>query len=303
MKYRDAATELNEGLGDDTNKVEIAYEAKEVRFNNDAFARYLSMHMYATDGKYDDAHIDHELLQRAFREQPHIYDFDLPEVKYAAKGKSILSVVSLVGLSPVKEALNLRIRTDKDLNLVQILYTDSGGTASEYGHIPMEVSVDYYFKFAIPHMISQPSQVSAIKVVVNGDVVGSLQLIEDVGKIAVETFRARKSLIYLRSVARAVAKGLSAHKLKKELDTGGLGGWLKKVAVDATMDAIENADLRCSHLLPGQIHVGDFEIEPGNYDITVEFIDANGTVIGSNNFANFPVTRNYFNLAEAVLLR
>ena len=212
-------------------------------------------------------------------------------------------MVALAGLSPTKEALNLRIRTDKDLNLVQILYTDSGGTASEYGHIPMKVSADYYFKFAIPHMITYPSEVASIRAVVNGDVIGKLQLIEDVGKIAVETFRAKKSLIYLRSVARAVAKGLAAHKLKKKVDSGGLDGWLKKVAVDVAMDAIENADLRCSHLLPGQIYVGDFEIEPGNYDLTVEFLDKNGAVIGYNNYTDFPVTRGYFNLAEAVLLR
>ena len=143
----------------------------------------------------------------------------------------------------------------------------------------------------------------AIRVVINGETVGSLQKIEDIGAIAEETFRAKKSLIYLRSAARAVAKGLAAHKLKKKLDTGRLAGWLKKAAVDASMDITENADLRCSHLLPGQIHVGDIEIEPGSYDITVEFLGADGAVIGNNHFTDFPVAKGAFNLAEAVLLR
>lgn len=303
QKYAKAARDLKQGAKDDSAGVIIDYTADKVRFNNDAFARYLSMHMYAAEGLSDDARIDRDLMVEAFRTQPHIYDFAIPEVIYQSSERAVLSVVAMTGLCPTKEAVNLRIRTDKDLNLVQILYTDSGGATSEYGHIPMKVSADYYFKFAIPRMVSQPSQVSAIRVVVNGDVVGSLQLIEDVGKIAVETFRAKKSLIYLRSVARAVAKGLASHKLKKKLDTGGLTGWLKKAAIDATMDVTENADLRCSHLLPGQIYVGDFEIEPGNYDITVEFLDAHNAVIGSNNFADFPVTKDYFNLAEAVLLR
>ena len=34
-------------------------------------------------------------------------------------------------------------------------------------------------------------------------------------KIAAETFEAKRSLIYVRTVARALAKGLSTHQLKK----------------------------------------------------------------------------------------
>ncbi len=302
QKYADVSRRFQEGSVDDTADVEIEYQAKKVRFNNDAFARYLSMHVYAAEGKMDDARIDHDLLLRAFREQPHIYDFEVPEVKYFWGDKAILSVVGLAGLSPVKEALNLRIRTDKDLNLVQVLYTDPEYGESEYGHLPMPISEDFYFKFSIPQIVSRPSYVSRIRVYANTEFVGELQLLEDVAKVAQETFEAKKSLIYLRTVARAVFKGLAAYKAKKKADTGGVGGWLKKAAIDVATDISENADLRCSRLLPGKIYVGDFEIEPGTYDLTIEFLDSDGDLIGATDVSGYQVLKNGLNLIEAFSL-
>ncbi len=299
QKYADAAAEFQRGSPDDTDRVEIKYEVDKVRFHNDAFGRYLSMHMYAADGKMDDARIDHDYLQQAFRSQPHIYDFAVPEVKYYSEDRAILSVVGLVGLAPVKEALSLRIRTDKDLHLVQVLYDDPQNKGAEYGHLPVNVKADYYFKFAIPKIMPRPSMVSSIRVLANGKLIGELQLLENVGKVAEETFVAKKSLIYIRSVARAIAKGLAAHKLKKKADTGGLAGWLKKAAIDVGTDVIENADLRSSQFLPGLIYVGDFEIELGTYDLTVAFYFADGSLAGETTYSGFEIIKDGLNLIEA----
>ncbi len=299
QKYTDAAAQFHQGSPDDTDRVEIDYEVAKVRFHNDALGRYLSMHIYAADGKMDDARIDHDFLVQAFRSQSHIYNFAMPEVKYYSQDRAILSVVGLVGLAPVKEALSLRIRTDKDLGLVQVLYDDPQNKGAEYGHLPVNVKADYYFKFAIPKIMPRPSLVSGIRVLANGKLIGELQLLEDVGKVAEETFAAKKSLIYIRTVARAIAKGLAAHKLKKKMDTGGLGGWLKKAAVDVGTDLIENADLRSSQFLPGTIYVGDIEIEPGMYDIVVEFYLADGSLAGATTYSGYEVVKNGLNLIEA----
>jgi hypothetical protein len=299
QKYRKAVDDLNRGNQEDSNKVNIKYKAEKVRFNNDAFARYLSMHIYAADGKMDDARIDRDWLERAFAEQPHIYPFDMPDVKYYSKEKSILSVIGMAGLSPVKEALNLRIRTDKDLDLVQVLYTDPERQNSEYGHFPLPIDDDYYFKLAIPELVDRASLISDIIVLVDSVPVGRLHMIEDVGAVARETFKAKKSLIYIRTVARAIVKGLLAHKQKKKADTGGLGGWLKKAAIDVATDISENADLRCARLLPGRIFVGDFEIEPGPHDIVIEFHDQAGHPIESKFIENYTVLKRGLNMVEA----
>jgi hypothetical protein len=301
-KYREASHILNEGSLGDTNRVNINYSAEKVRFNNDAFARYLSMHAYTAEGKMDDARIDYDWLHRAFQEQPFIYDFNVPTVKYHSADKAILSIVGLAGLSPVKEALNLRLRTDKDLDLVQILYTDPNRQDPVYGQLFLPVSEDFYFKFSIPRIVSRPSYISRIRVFADSVPIGELQLLEDVGSVARETFEAKKSLIYLRTVARAVTKGLAAYKAKKKADTGGVGGWLKKAAIDVATDVSENADLRCSRLLPGKIYVGDFEIEPGNHNLTIEFLGSDGTVISTTEIRDYKVLKNGLNLLEAFSL-
>jgi hypothetical protein len=302
QKYADAANTLKQGSPDDTSFVEMDYNVQTVRFNNDAFARYLSMHMYAADGKYDDARIDYDYLVDAFDSQPHIYNFAMPDVSYYSEDKAILSVVGLTGLAPVKEPFNLRIRTDKDLDLVQILYKDGENNDAEYGHLIMPVSADYYFKFAIPKLLTRPSAVSEIRVYLDHSPKGKLQLLEDINTVALETFEAKKSLIYFRSIARAVAKGLSNHKAKKKVDTGGVEGWLKKAAIDVATDLTENADLRSSQFLPGQVYVNDFEVDPGLYDITIEFVGFDGETLFLQNVEQFKVNRGDFNLIEAVYL-
>jgi len=299
QKYGDAAAELQRGLEEDSSRVNIAYAIDKVRFYSDAFARYLSMHVYAADGKMDDARIDYDYLVAAFQTQPHIYDFPMPPVVYSSEDKTVLSVIGFTGLAPTKEPLRLRIRTDKDLDLVQVLYDGPGQEDVEYAHLPVEVSADYYFKFAIPVLKPRPSNVGSIRVLVNGDPLGELSLIENVNNVAEETFNAKKSMIFIRSVARAVAKGLAGHKLKKKADTGGVGGWLKKAALDVAADISEDADLRSSQFLPGMIYVGDFEIEPGQYDLTIEFFDLEGNFIEQTTIEGYQVLESGLNMVRA----
>ncbi|MDH4158319.1 MAG: hypothetical protein OEW00_13695 [candidate division Zixibacteria bacterium] len=301
-KYTEMARDFRIAAQKDTSQAPIDYQADKVRYYNNAFARYLSMHMYAAEGKADDARIDYDLLVDAFESQPHIYDFEMPDVKTRSEDAAVLSVIGLAGLAPVKEALSLRLRTDKQLKLVQILYDDPKAENPEYGHLPIDVKEDFYFKFAIPQMVERPSAVNSINVYADGRYIGELKLIEDVTRVAVETFQAKKSLIYLRTVARALAKGLANYKAKKKADTGGLGGWLKKAAIDVATDLTENADLRTAQFLPGRIYVGDFEIEPGTYDISAEFLTIDGMVIHRQHVDGVKVTPGNFNPVEVFSL-
>jgi hypothetical protein len=296
QKYLGAAAILNRDKP--SGAPDSAYQPKNVRFSNDAFARYLSMHMYAAMGKMDDARIDSAFLVEAFATQPHIYNFPMPAVSYESDSGAVLSIVGLVGLSPVKDALNLRIRTDKDLDLVQVLYTDSENQDSEYGHLPWPVDADYYFKFALPKLSRRSTEVGSIRVYAGDSLIGELALLEDIGTVAEETFEAKKSLIYFRSVARAIVKGLTTHKLKEKVDSGGFEGWLKKAAVDVGSDISENADLRCARFLPGKIMVADFSVPPGKYDIRLEILDLDGHLIAEETQASFPVIAGGFNLLQ-----
>lgn len=302
-KYAEAVKQLNSGEARDSSAIKIDYEIKKVRFHNDAFARWMSMHMYAAEGKFDDARLDYDYLVDAFVSQPHIYNFEMPGVSYSAdSGKAVLSVVALAGLSPVKDDWSLRLRTDKDLDLVQVYYDDENPENTILWQAPVPINEDYYFKFAVPKLVDRPSYINTIRVYHNLRLLGELQLLEDVGSVARETFEAKKTIILIRSVLRGLAKGLAAHKLKEKADTGGLGGWLKKAAIDVATDLSENADLRCSRLLPGRIFVGDIQIEPGTYDLAIEFLDVAGDLVTRQSVTGYTVRDGEFNLVQAISL-
>lgn len=298
QKYFEAAKTFRAAQASDSLRPVLDYEVQPSRFANSAFARYLSMHMYAAAGQWDDARIDHDLLNEAFATQPEIYDFPMPAVDYQSTGFGQLSVVALVGSAPEKRDLKLRLRTDKQLDLVQILYDGADDNEPVYGQFPAPIAEDYYFKFAIPVMTPGATTVRRIRVVVDGEPIGELQLLEDISKVATETFEAKKTLIYLRTVARALVKGLAAHELKAKMDKDDVGSWLLKFAVDVGTDVLENADLRCSRLLPAKIYVGDFTMPPDHYDVRAEFLDDVGAVVAVISRPGFEVVANHFNLAS-----
>lgn len=298
QKYTDLARELRLAAQKDSTGVQLDYEPKPSKFYNDAFARYLSLHMYAAEGDYTDAQIDYDLLRDAFASQPHIYDFKLPDIRYHSKNQAVLSVVALAGLAPVKEPLSLRLRTDKDLNLVQILYDDPKMKQAEYNHVPLPVDHDYYFKFAIPQLTPRASVIDRVFVYADSLLIGKLQLLEDVTKIATATFETKKSLIFLKTLGRAITKGLANYRAKKKADSGGLKGWLKKAVIDVATDLLENPDLRSTRFLPGKVLVSDIELKPGYYNLRVDFIDTTGAKIKEVYFNDFFVRPGAFNLLE-----
>ncbi|NIP42715.1 MAG: hydroxyisourate hydrolase [candidate division Zixibacteria bacterium] len=82
-----------------------------------------------------------------------------------------------------------------------------------------------------------------------------------------------------------------------------MGGWLKKAAIDVGTDILENADLRCSRLLPNCIYVSDLELEPGVYDITFDFVDYEGNIVASKSVEGYRVLENGLNLVQAFSLQ
>ena len=132
--------------------------------------------------------------------------------------------------------------------------------------------------------------------------------------VAAETFRSKQKMIYIRSILRAVAKGLAAEKLKSSLfddddeddeeedeeddgkkkkkkkkDSAGeiFGRWLAKTAISVGVAATEQADLRCWRTMPSKCLVGEFEVPPGKHHVEVQFLDANGGILQRTTVADY----------------
>lgn len=302
QKYGTVATMMQAAAAGDSTHPQLPITVDGSQFSNSAFARLLGLLLFAADGRPDDARIAHDQLTASFVAQPNLYPFQQPTVDRLERSDPPLTIIALVGRAPRKESFTLRLRTDKELDLVQVLTTDSDGNESEYGHFPLPVSEDYYFKFAIPRLVDRPSEISSIRVGQAGREAARFSLLEDVSLIAHDSFRARSSLVYVRTLARAIVKGLATHKLKKKADTGGFEGWLKKAAIDVGADLTEAADLRSSQFLPGKIYVAQVPYNAAD-SLSIEYYDAGNLLVDREAIQPVFIGRRQLPLATIVRLQ
>jgi hypothetical protein len=299
QKYRKLAENYNK-----SEDKRIDFKLGKNRFHNDALARYLSMLLYRADGKYDDSRIDQDKIKEAWQTQSQIYDFPIPEaVSEALKptNKTRLNVLSFIGWGPKKHQKVLYIHTEK--NLVGIYSSSTCDKNSFLDIFSFPVDEGYHFKFALPSIKERPSKIASIGITVNGKEVGRLQLLEDMSKVAVESYKLKEPIIYFKSITRAVVKGTSSHAAKEKItkDDSHLISLFKRAVVDACVDATENADLRSWRMMPGKCYVGEFKIDEGVWDITVNYYSADGMILRSHKFPAQEIKKNSLNLLETVI--
>lgn len=115
-------------------------------------------------------------------------------------------------------------------------------------------------------------------VIYAGDsVVTRLQATGDVTDAIVSDFRRARAEIAVRAVLRGATKYAAARAAEKKADdkkkADGKRNWkweMTSVAVDAVGAALERADTRSWHLLPGSISVARVSLAPGRHTLTVD---------------------------------
>ncbi|MDO9578944.1 MAG: hypothetical protein Q7J16_13760 [Candidatus Cloacimonadales bacterium] len=280
------------------------------KFHNSALGRYLSMLIYRAEGKLDDARIDQDMIAEAWKLQAQIYDFKQPELNtYLEKtDKAKVDFISFTGRGPDKKANTLYIHTEDDLIVI--------GTTEENprGNQQLEtldlinwpgVKKGYHFKFQLPFLEERKSNISKVKIKVDGVVMKELEMIEDIEKIALETYKIKEPLIYLKTITRSVLKGLASEKGKTELSKqvgGGLLGDLSRLVTDVAVDATENADLRISRFFPAEALVGEIEVTTGMHRFAIEYYSKNGDLLWVDELGEKDVSKKGLNLFESFYL-
>lgn len=296
-KYKKLAEAYNQA-----EEAEIELRSADNRFHNSALGRYLSMLIYAHEGNFDSARIDHNYIKNAFLDQTSIYTFPKPDIPpvYQQHKVPYLNIMAFTGKAPYKKAFERRITTYKGYIVV------SGNEPVEFYDMIYwpDMEKDFHFKLSLPFMQRRDTNVYRIEVIANNIKIGRLELIEDIGNIAVETFSIKQPFIYLRAVIRTVAKGLLAERAKARMQerTGELGGFLLKVLTDTAVDISENADLRTSRYLPGQVLIGSFELSPGVYDIEVRYYNRQNNLLYTDQHADINISRDSLNLINTFYL-
>ncbi len=263
--------------------------ADTMEFHNSALARYLSLIMYRGAGKLDSAEIDRKYIRSAFQLQPNLYPFAVPsciaEEFSVPDGMARLNVVAFSGKAPVKTEEVTRL-----------------GTAD----------ASFYYKLALPVMNKQFSAVSSITVSAvsaDGTVAVSEQLekIESIENIAVETFSQKQALLYLKAVARSIAKSAATSTwgvLSDSADDDNVSMFfsLMQVVSAVTTEATERADVRVSRYFPATASVAGLTVPPGDYTVSVSYKNKEGKIISQDEFS-VAVKTSSINLVESVCLR
>lgn len=277
-KYARMAKEMNE-----ESDARISFKAGSGRFHSSALASYLSMILYENSGEFDDARIDWDNLGFAFRSQPELYPFAMPDIihPHSEEAKGLTRVICFVNRGPYKDAYEMHIHSSPN-NLMLA----SSGREVAIQNIRWEgIAEGYYFKFALPYLEDRPKSVARIVAKTQDGRRFELQKLEDLGRVARRSFEIKEPLIILKSVSRTVIKALAAEKIKKELanQQNDLVSSLIYLLADAAVFLSENADLRISHFFPAEAYIAEIPLLGDNETITLQYYSQNGRMIYSEN--------------------
>ncbi|MDR1174377.1 MAG: hypothetical protein LBK83_02740 [Treponema sp.] len=255
-----------------------------MQFSDSALARYLGLLFYRGERLFDDARIDREGLKLAFANSPSVYNYPVPasvdgELEIP-QGHARLNVIAFTGFSPVKEAVTLRI----------------------------PIGLTNYVKISLPRMVSRPSRIREVEIVLDDGRRERLELLEDIEAVARETFKAKENMIYLKTIVRAIVKSLASYAwdaAADETEDGAVSlvfsilGLTNRIYAEAS----EQADLRVSRYFPGKAWICGVNLLPGTYSFTVNYLDPSGGIVARSRYEDVIVLRNQLNLTEAICLQ
>ncbi|MDR1353700.1 MAG: hypothetical protein LBK05_10505 [Treponema sp.] len=258
-----------------------------VNISNSALARYLSALFYRGSNRMDDARIDFVQLRNVYDSVPAIYSTPLPrslelsgdpgretnEELAVPAGQARLNALCFAGLSPVK--------TENKV----------------YGPLDTRVS--------LPQLTSRPSVISRIRVEVGGGPSFDLELLENMGAVMAETFKARYNIIVAKTYIRTIMKyaiSVGGGVAAANVADSELLGWGVALLGKLLTDASESADIRSSRYFPGRAYVGGVNLRPGIYDISVNFYNGS-SLVDSVKHSGVKVEAQKTNIIEAFSLR
>jgi uncharacterized protein len=283
-KYDKAISDAKNEAQNKSQDIKYDIDTSPLRFTDSTLARYLSMIFYRSQDQLDDASIDGKRLLASFNNQSFLFAFPPPssikDELQVPSSQARLNVVSFSGLSPIKKENTTRVF----------------------------IGNNKWIKIAVPVMYLRPSIVARTELVFDDGRVVPLEKIEDMSAVALETFRLKASLIYIKTVIRSIVKTATSVALDKGADKArsrdeSVALSVLSLATQAYSELSEQADLRVSRYFPGRADVAGINLDPGVYSFTIKYLDASGRILQQTRFANYTVKKNGVNLVEGVCIK
>jgi len=313
-KYSNMADRLSESEKIRENASDFYFTSGKTNIRYSITGIFLSMLGYKSMGKWDDVEIDRKKLIEASSDR--LKDFS--EEIFSPPGENSTPVYTLcfTGKSPVKIQSTLLLDYDPDLNMARIMTPD--GTNQEITSFKYRGDDELHLKFAVPEIARRKSKIRKVIIYANGRPLGEMYPLEDFGKVAEETFKVKKPIVYLRAALRTLVKTVVDSKIKENIDKkyekendenngenikdkeeNKLMAGLFKFAVDALTDVTENADLRCWRTMPGRAYAGRINLVQGEHEVAFQYLDVHGNVVDMET-KTIVIDKNTLNLIEGV---
>lgn len=245
-KYGGLADSLSKA---DTTKKEIVWRAGTSSIHDSPLSHYLAGALYAKSGNGDDARIELDKLRGAIKNHQALPDSrvdfqpDFQKISDPSSYNTILT--AFCGSAPDKVENNLSIES----------ITGEGLT------------------IAIPKLVMRPSRVGYVEAVINDTMTTRLPIIEEMDKVARETFEIKRPIIIARATLRGILKtvGQDAAADAVEEKGGGLMGDAANLVFGGIRRASERADLRGWQTMPGKVYTNVVKLPPGDNKIAFNY--------------------------------
>jgi len=302
-KRNDAIVEVNRFINkskeiSSRHEVQLAEARKLVResgsteininFHDSALGEYLSLLYYRSIGDKSMVQTSARFVNNAFATQSAVYDFPVPksikEETAVKKDDARLNFVCFSGLSPAKIEDFVRYSNE--------------------------------FSIAVPALQKYAQNVRFVSVKAVNTETGhvyttTLEKIEDISNVAMETFQSNSALYYYKSLYRSLVKGSvtlasrAAGGILAESDSAlasaaGMALSAASVLNENAANSTERADLRLSKYFPARADIGGITVKNGMYDIEISYYNKkDGTCLFIQNIKNVKVASGGLNLVSA----
>ncbi|MDD5928453.1 MAG: hypothetical protein PUC37_01495 [Spirochaetales bacterium] len=293
LKARNATKEAEEKNGKKSDSDSLPKAS--ITFHDSALVEYLAMLYRRGILDMDGAYTNQRMIKDAYMTQAQLYDFEMPasvnEELSIPKDKARLNVIAFSGISPVKDEITIK---------------DYSGYSS------------YSFSLALPELIKNPYTLTDIHVtatnVETGEVyTSSLELLESLENVAVDTFLLHRDVIYAKSIARAITKSIASdvgmvvgEEMSKSGDSNvaAVGSLIQIFTMvgNVSRQVTDHADMRISRYFPARASVTGINLDEGIYDIVIDYYEKNHKLVRSDIRENIVIKKGKLNLIESAWL-
>lgn len=238
------------------------------KYQQNAFARYLSAILYEADKNWNDAYVDYKLTADLLPKFPAI-GRDLWAMAWRMKSRDDMEKwEKKYSLSEAdKKAARERVDSNRPGEIIVLF---------QNGISPRKIPDPGFY--SIPKFTPRFNPVSVGEVSISGDISGEVlsartDRLMDIEAVAIENLSEKWGGILAKKLAGVVAKEVVGNAIDRQTGNSGIGQLVK-----FALYVSDQADTRSWNLLPKELQIARFPVKGGTYTVKVQPVGVAGVL-------------------------